>query len=467
MSKQIYSRLPVYIFGVLSVLFLALIVAAFGVLKTYQDNLNQRSYDESGYAALQLRVHYESMMRALAVLEYEPSSLAVEDAVLQFDIFYERIKALPTRPLYDIFLDEESLGLHTEILQTLNGYLPHIDRAVGGQAYALSDMRKELSSMRSIVERLGHLPLQKASERRAEISESFRSLSDVFMWVIGGFVLCGMMFAGIIWRQLSQSAKRHVELEELTHNLQLARDEAESASNTKSDFLAHMSHELRTPMNSILGFAQLLEIQNPDEKQRQAVGQIIRSGNLLMHLIDQVLELNKIISGDVSVSIQSMSPAKTITTCLELMDSMAAARSITLGTLPSIHKVPDIETDPNRLQQILLNLMSNAIKYNRDGGEVTLDCAVLDSDEGWVRFSVADTGEGIPRGYHEKEMFQPFNRLGRETMNIEGTGIGLTITYELVRVLGGHIGYVSKPGEGSTFWVDLPVQQAETLVYVD
>jgi len=223
-----------------------------------------------------------------------------------------------------------------------------------------------------------------------------------------------------------------------------------------------MSHELRTPMNSVLGFAQILETQDLNEMQRQAVNQIMRNGDMLMRLIDQMLELNKIVSGHVPISVQPVSPSNVITTCLGLMESLAGERSITLGALPSMYNVEGLETDPKRLQQILLNLMSNAIKYNKIGGEVTLSCDPLEGD--MVRFSVMDTGEGIPEG-QEENLFRPFNRLGRETMSVDGIGIGLTIAHELAQVLEGQLGYASTIGEGSTFWIDLPLKGKETLVY--
>ena len=464
MGARFSSKLPVYIFGILSVLFLGLTAAAFGVLNSYQDNLNQSTYDESGFAALQLRVHYEAMMGALAVVELDATPEAVDEAVLQFDILYERVMVLPTRPAYDVLLDSESLELQGQILNALRGYVPRIDRAAEGDARALGNMRSELIPLRPLIERLGHRPIQVASELRAGVATSFHDLSNLFMWVIGGFVVSGILFAAIIWRQLNLAARRQDELEALTHNLQTARDDAEAASSAKSDFLAHMSHELRTPMNSILGFAQLLEMQKLNDKQGQAVDQILRSGQLLMHLIDQVLELNKIVSGNITVSVQAVKPADIITTCLGMMENVASVRAITLGALPGMYKAPSLETDPNRLQQVLLNLMSNAIKYNREGGEVMLDCCILGDVDGWVRFSVQDTGDGVPEGRGD-ELFLPFNRLGRETMNIEGTGIGLTITRELSRVLDGRIGYKSTLGEGSTFWIDLPLQRPETLVY--
>lgn len=458
------STLLASVFGVLATIFLVLVVTAYFLLRDHQDTLKQNVYDQTGLAAMQVRLHYEAMMGGLVAFENKAPGVTLDDAIVHFDVFYERVSALPSRPTYEQLLDKETHALLADVKKTLDAKLSRVDRAADGDASALFGLHDELLVLRRTVERISHKPVQVASQRRTEMTAEFQDVADLLAWVITGFVITGVVFVLIIWRQLSQAAERQSILEETMSSLQVARDEAEAASTAKTAFLAHMSHELRTPMNSILGFAQLLEMQKLEAKQTQAVGQILRSGGLLMHLIDQVLELNKIISGQITVSIQPLSPADTITTCLGMMENVAAERSITLGALQGMYKVPNIESDPNRLQQILLNLMSNAIKYNHEGGEVTLSCDVLEDQSDWVRFSVLDTGEGVPGGQGD-QLFEPFNRLGRETMNIEGTGIGLTITRELTHVLGGHIGYVSANGEGSTFWVDLPMKGKETPVY--
>lgn len=458
------SKIPVAIFGILSILFLGLTAAAFGVLKSYQDTINQRTYDSSGIGALQLRVHYEAVMAALVEHDLAPSPRTLDAAVLQYDILFERVGALPSRAGYELLLDVDDMAAHAEIQSVMRAHLPKIDRAAEGDASALDGLREIMNKLRPAVQRLAHHPVQMASERRGLVTAEFRRLSDFFLMVIGGFVIAGLIFAAIIWRQLGQAARRHDELQELTKSLERARADAERASEIKSEFLSHMSHELRTPMNSVLGFAQLLQAQDLDAKQKQAVGQIMRSGNLLMHLIDQVLELNRIVSGHIPVTVQSTSPSTVITDCLSMMESLAAERSISLGASRSMYHIDHFETDPKRLQQILLNLMSNAIKYNYMGGEVMVSCDALDND--WLRFTVTDTGEGFAME-RKDELFQPFNRLGRETMGIEGGGIGLTIARELVHVLGGRIDFTSAIGKGSSFWVDLPIKGPQTEVYTD
>ena len=455
MDVRSRSKLLASFFGFLTLSFLVVVVIAFVLLKDHQDSLPQHTYDESGLAAVQVRLHYEMLMGSLAVVEGRQDSAALDDAVLQFDILYERLTALPTRPFYELLLNEEALGIQAEALGALTQLTPRVDRAAEGDMEALRGMRAELSPLRPRIERLAHSPVHVASEHRASIIKKLEDISVWFSWVITGLVVSGVAFALIIWRQQNVAARRQAELEQLTESLKTARDAAEAGSRAKSVFLSHMSHELRTPMNSVLGFAQVLEMGELDDSQTKAVKQILRSGNLLMHLIDQTLELNKIASERVTLSMGEVVPASLVDECFALMSVMSTDKGVALIVEPPQAPVSLMETDANRLQQVLINLLSNAIKYNHQGGRVTLSW--FETPDERVRFSVADTGEGIPPG-HEDEIFQPFNRLGRENLAIEGTGIGLTITRELVKMLGGEIHYESTLGKGSTFWFDLPLK---------
>lgn len=449
------KKLLAFIFGLLTISLLVLAVFAGVLLKNQQVNLRHRTYDETGMAALQIRLHYEMLMGNLASVEASPIGAKTQDAVLQFNILYERLEALPSRPTYNRLLNAESLAIQGETLKTLTTMLERVDRAEDGEQTALIGLRAQLVPLRPSIERLAHQPMHIASEHRAAITEDFESMIMWFSWVILGFVISGIAFVLIILRQLKLAARRQTELETLMENLETARDAAEAGSRTKSDFLSHMSHEMRTPMNAILGFAQLMEMGELDATQTKAVSHILRSGEMLMHLIDQILELNKIITGGVIPAIGAVAPAKLVDECLALMNSISVEKGVTMIAAPPETPLEVMETDGNRLKQILINLLSNAIKYNHKGGRVTL--AWAEAPENWVRFSVIDTGVGIPPG-QEDNIFLPFNRLGRENQSIEGTGIGLTITNELVKVLGGDVQYESTLEKGTTFWVNLPLK---------
>lgn len=241
--------------------------------------------------------------------------------------------------------------------------------------------------------------------------------------------------------------------------LRAAKDSAEKANRAKSDFLANMSHELRTPLNAILGYAQLLEtgLAGPlSPQQSEYLKDIKAGGEHLLHLIKDILDLAKIDSGRIGLKLEDLDPARVVGAALPLIERLAAAKGISLRIIPPSQDRVLVRADEVRLRQILLNLLSNAIKYNRPGGSVDIGYGPAIDDAGYLRISVADTGIGIPND-RLSELFMPFSRLGIENQAIEGTGIGLAITRQLVELMAGKVGCESKLGEGSTFWVDLPL----------
>ncbi len=255
---------------------------------------------------------------------------------------------------------------------------------------------------------------------------------------------------------LTDDLRRERELEK-------ARREAEAASRAKSEFLASMSHELRTPLNAVLGFAQLLLRDRRDrltDRQREMVNQIFGGGDHLLRLIDDVLDLARLDAKGIKVSPEPVSVAAALSEVLDTLQPAASEAGVELRRGPSPERVPSIEADRGRYVQILMNLGSNGIKYNRRGGSVTF---TLSSGPGWVRATVTDTGLGIAKEHHA-ELFQPFFRAGQETGPVEGTGIGLAISKRLAEMMGGTVGFHSALGVGSEFWVDLPAHDTPVSV---
>ena len=241
------------------------------------------------------------------------------------------------------------------------------------------------------------------------------------------------------------------------NELNAAKEAAESASMAKSDFLSSMSHELRTPLNAILGFAQILEFDDAlTLEQKESTQEILKGGHHLLGLINEVLDLAKIESGHITLSLENVRLTEVVDDCRQLMKPLATEAKLTMHV--DVPKNVVVRADRTRLKQVVLNLLSNAIKYNRAGGDVGL--RVVDAAPGRIRIEVTDTGLGIAPA-RLAEVFQPFNRLGSEQGSIEGTGIGLSITQKLVELMGGKVGVESQQGVGTSFWIELPGKTVE------
>jgi PAS domain S-box-containing protein len=236
------------------------------------------------------------------------------------------------------------------------------------------------------------------------------------------------------------------------------KQRADQANRAKSEFLSSMSHELRTPLNAILGFGQLLGSDPAlNEDQRDSANEILSASNHLLALINEVLDLARIESGKLDLSLETIPVRAIIDEALTLIRLSAEKRGIQISI--SNRANLRVTADWTRLKQALLNLLSNAVKYNRSEGSILIEAKPHGT--AWVDIRVTDTGPGIPE-FRIPELFQPFNRLGAELSHIEGTGIGLSLTHRLVELMGGSIGLTSAVGEGSTFWIRLPVEQGHT-----
>ena len=264
----------------------------------------------------------------------------------------------------------------------------------------------------------------------------------------------GIPVLRVVFHDISErkrlEAENHAKNLELEHAWQLA----DKASRAKSEFLSSMTHELRSPLNAILGFAQLLTLgaTPPTTTQKANIDEILRAGWYLLDLVDEVLDLSLMESGKLSVQLEAISVAGVLHDCQATLAPLAQQHGIEVHYhLPPTHWM--LYADANRLKQVCVHVVTNAIQYNRANGSIHVACTLPTPHT--LRVSVADTGDGLAAD-KLSQLFQPFNRLGRQTQDQNGTGVGLAISKHLIELMGGTIGAQSTQGVGSTFWFELP-----------
>ena len=295
------------------------------------------------------------------------------------------------------------------------------------------------------------------------------SLASAVPWfILGGGLIAALIMAGVVGVLAHRRRYASAQVEQRTEDLQLtltkletARETADDANRSKSAFLSRMSHELRTPLNAVLGFAQVLRLGELDHDQDEAVHQILKGGKHLLGLINEVLDISRIETGDLQLSTEAVLVTDVLRESADLIRPLAAERSI--------HIVGDrqntcdfyVFADRQRLTQILLNLLSNAVKFNHRGGTVAITCEQLSTR---LRIKVTDSGPGI-RPDQVGLLFTPFERLGADRTDIEGTGIGLALSRRLAEAMSGTLDVETVFGQGSTFWVELPVVEGPVERY--
>ena len=259
-----------------------------------------------------------------------------------------------------------------------------------------------------------------------------------------------LSFLQAVANVLSAAFERH----QAEEHIRKAQAEAEAANRGKSEFLSRMSHELRTPLNSILGFTQLLEMEEHDARQEESIRHISRAGQNLLSLINEVLDIARLDAGRMQFHKEAVELGEFLREAATLTLPLATRNKVTVHLAEMPQETPFVSTDRERIKQVLLNLLSNAVKFNRDGGSVTI--AAARTEHGFWRVSVTDTGMGMPQEKLER-LFVPFERLGTKEGGTEGgTGLGLALCHRLVKALDGRLGVASTVGLGSTFWIDLP-----------
>jgi signal transduction histidine kinase/CheY-like chemotaxis protein len=377
-----------------------------------------------------LRAEYTLLARAL---DYFLVALAVTAlALLSAYLLTRRLGAFVTEPISSI------TGIAREVV---------VSRDYSQRAHRISD------------DEAGEL-VDSFNAMLTEIEQRTRALEDSNLAIARGAEERAVAQLEVM--RLNEELEERVQertqqLEISNHELELAMEAAKSANAAKSAFLSSMSHELRTPLNAILGFAQILtsdSLPTTLAQKKEFANHVLKSGRHLLTLINEILDLAKVESGTINLSMEPVALDDMLAECRGMVEPMGVARKIRMLFPAPTGAV--LLADRTRLKQVLLNLLSNAVKYNREMGAVVLDCKAVSPQR--VRLSIQDTGHGL-RPDQVSALFQPFNRLGQENGSEEGTGIGLVVTRRLVELMGGAIGVTSSVGVGTVFWIELDVTE--------
>ncbi|MGD8582319.1 MAG: response regulator [Gammaproteobacteria bacterium] len=278
-----------------------------------------------------------------------------------------------------------------------------------------------------------------------------KAFFEVVSYLLAVYILFTLSTSRRAYKNSNQNIRLRIEADFREEALKAAKNDAEMANKAKSIFLSSMSHELRTPLNAITGYTQLLEHDETlDHEHKDNIKEISNAGQLLLELVNQILDLSSIEEGKLKVSLEPVALENTLRECKSLIQPLADKKHIRLDFITDFKGY--VLADHTRLKQIMLNLLTNAIKYNHENGAVSVRCNHTAGKR--VRIEVKDTGYGIPQDKLES-LFEPFNRLRTGLDNIEGTGIGLTIAKRLTKMMRGTLDVQSEAGQGSTFWIEL------------
>jgi len=450
------KRLPL-IFSALAAIFLALSIASGIASQTALRHLSNTNYDNSGLAAVQIRLHYSLLLAELGNIEAKRPGAAVAEASLQFDILYDRVRSLPSRPPYNEVLTARDLQQVERIFSKINAETPHFDAAVTQGAQSLTGVAERLTAIRDDVNllagRIVQLMRVYRDSRRNDIIRATRFL----IFSIAGLVLNGAVFGFLLWRSQSRLQRQNDALENMTEQLR-------SANRTKSEFLASISHELRTPLNAIIGFSDMInrQVTGPigDVKYLEYSNDIKLSGTHLLNLINDILDLSKIEAGEFRVQPETFALTPLIHEAVRIAD-MRADRGNTRFNISVEDGLDTLYADPRSVRQVLINLLSNADKYSPNDAPIDI-IAENERGEG-VHIMVVDRGIGIPKQDQEL-VLEPFGQSRRNSdQTHEGTGLGLALSKQFMGLNGGSLTLESEPGVGTTVHLRFPDHAADGL----
>ncbi len=419
-----------------------------------QQRLNEQSYDYSGIAVVQIRLHYETLIGQVRGLSAKAEGFDVGSTIIQYDILYERLESLPERPPYDEIFDDEILGLVHSTFDKYKALSPTFDALADGESPPLDDALATLTSLRPDIERIAGKTVQLAPVFREKRRQQNKDGLLLLMIAVSALVVSSGIFGLMLWRSLKRESERNAELAQ-------ARDEAVRANETKSSFLAQMSHELRTPLNAIIGFSEMIvsKVHGPLDEHYVGYAVDVRdAGRRLLHLINELLDLAKIEAGRLELHCTEV-PFSTLTkTCLSVTSTRANASGVKVEV--DDQAMSPVYCDDMKMSQVLINLVDNAIKFSSKGSTVTIRAS--HTSDGWFEVRVIDNGCGISADELVNVM-EPFGQIEQRRTGVSnpGVGLGLPIVKALVELHGGTIKLDSVVGEGTTVSMRFPPKPAD------
>ncbi|WEZ84932.1 ATP-binding protein [Rhizobium sp. 32-5/1] len=405
----------------------------------------------------------------IMLVEDDLSPDRVKTLGMRYDILYSRMNILEKTTFERKFkLDDTIAGQIADIRLKVFGRVSTFDKLAAGGNIDRSEFETTDRDFEQLVvntEKLLIYTNNTVSIERAEARDAVLSLQVKSAYLVALLVCCVVFLILTLRRQLKSVRLAGLSLEAISNKLNEAYLGAEAGNRAKSQFMATMGHEIRTPLNAILGTAELLELSSLPPSVAPGVQTIRRSGQALLEIINEILDFAKIEHGKLDVETRTVDVRAVVNTTVEILRDRATEHGNRMALdMPAIFSAPVISSDPTRLRQVLLNLLSNAIKFTKEGTVTLRIREIGGGDSAGLRFEIVDTGIGIDDDGLCK-LFRPFSQVDASiSRKYGGTGLGLTISKQIVEALDGTIGVESRKGEGSTFWFEIPAKPAENVL---